>query len=98
MTIGMIKQREHAYEPEAVRLRASRGNRRTNDYISFILDCLAKPFYRDMCNFKIYIMIKGLNDRSARSLGTRMPTGSGAAVRKGQRHDYEEALPKLDHT
>ena len=70
MTIGVIKQQEHAYEPEAVRLRASRGNRRTNDYISFILDCLAKPFCRDMCNFKINIMSKGLDDKSARSLGT----------------------------
>ena len=41
------------------------GTRMPTDYISFIFDCLAKLFCRDMCNFKIYIMIKGLDDWSA---------------------------------
>jgi len=78
-----MNQRERVCQPASALLQDSRGSKHKNDYISFIFDCLAKPFYRDMCNFKIYIMIKGLDDRSARALGTRMPTGSSAAVRKG---------------
>jgi hypothetical protein len=70
LTTGVAKQWEQSCQTAVALLQDSGGNKHKNDYISFILDSLAKPLCKDMCNFKNYIMIKGRNDRSARLLGT----------------------------
>jgi len=96
LSTGVVKHWEHACQPVSMRLQGRRDSEHENGYISFILDSLATPFCRDVCNSMNYIMVKGFADWSSRSMATRMPTDSNAAVHREQRYDIRETSLEYD--